>query len=31
VEYQKLGAHAGYFNSDDRSRVIGSIGFGFAY
>jgi hypothetical protein len=31
VEYQKLGAHTGYFNGDDRSRVIGSIGFGFAY
>jgi hypothetical protein len=31
VEFQRLGDHTGHFNSDDRNRVIGSIGFGFAY
>lgn len=31
VEFQKLGAHTGFFNGDDRRRVIGSIGLGFAY
>ena len=31
AEYQKLGTNTASFNGGDRHRVIGSIGFGFAY
>jgi hypothetical protein len=31
VEFQKLGDTTAYFNGDDDSQVIGSIGIGFSY
>ncbi len=31
VEFQKLGAHAAFFNGDKKTRTMGTVGVGFAY
>lgn len=31
VEFQKLGAHCAFFNGDQATRTIGSVGIGFSY
>jgi hypothetical protein len=31
AEFQKLGDTTAFFNRNDRSQVIGSIGIGFSY